>query len=266
MVELLTNDPKKKFVTAKEAALKVGYTADYVGRLAREGKVDSYKDGRQWFVELDSLKLFTLGVEAEARRRQEKVKQERRAELVQAAFAELEPKAKLATDQSYKLSLIESAVFMLLGTVATVLGGAVYQEGVTTADLYTGMTDVQGEFQAALLPKAWPEWQGWWWLWRVERVSEVVQVDDSSLVEVGSENRQSYQVPQVVKETGTLMVSNQDQSEAESAVISVFSDQVDVAFVRPQAGYVSPRFGAAATNTYPFVIVDQPVIEQTVHE
>ncbi|MEZ4200767.1 MAG: hypothetical protein R3B69_04305 [Candidatus Paceibacterota bacterium] len=66
MVELIKQRSAFYFIPAREGALLVGYSPDYVARLAREGKVVAKRVGRAWHVDHDSLKLFTLEVEAES--------------------------------------------------------------------------------------------------------------------------------------------------------------------------------------------------------
>jgi len=46
----------KEYVKASKIAREFGYTADYIGQLARANKVDAQLVGRSWYVEIDSLK------------------------------------------------------------------------------------------------------------------------------------------------------------------------------------------------------------------
>src|SRR3989344_114525 len=45
----------KNFISAKDAAKIVGYVPDYVGQLARCGKLEARMVGRAWFVSRDSI-------------------------------------------------------------------------------------------------------------------------------------------------------------------------------------------------------------------
>ncbi|HVS79441.1 MAG TPA: hypothetical protein VHF05_00505 [Candidatus Paceibacterota bacterium] len=45
----------KKYISAKRAAKLTGYATDYIGQLARNGKIDSKMIGRSWFVNEESL-------------------------------------------------------------------------------------------------------------------------------------------------------------------------------------------------------------------
>lgn len=52
----------KKYISSKRAAEITGYAKDYVGQLARGGKVPATRVGRAWYVELESIKRHA-GVE-----------------------------------------------------------------------------------------------------------------------------------------------------------------------------------------------------------
>src|SRR3989344_3708024 len=45
----------RNFISAKDAAKLVGYVPDYVGQLARGGKLDAKMVGRAWFISRDSI-------------------------------------------------------------------------------------------------------------------------------------------------------------------------------------------------------------------
>jgi hypothetical protein len=45
----------KKYISAKQASVLVGYTSDYVGQLCRESKIESKMVGRTWFVSEESI-------------------------------------------------------------------------------------------------------------------------------------------------------------------------------------------------------------------
>jgi len=50
----------KRYISAKRAANETGYTSDYIGQMAREGRVDSKKVGRVRFVNEDQVKSYTV--------------------------------------------------------------------------------------------------------------------------------------------------------------------------------------------------------------
>lgn len=51
----------KKFLSTKRAAEITGYTTDYVGQLARQGKIDAQLVGRNWYIGEDSITTHKFG-------------------------------------------------------------------------------------------------------------------------------------------------------------------------------------------------------------
>jgi len=48
----------KTYITSKKAAAECGYAQDYVGQLSRKGFIDAKRVSGQWYVQLDSLKVY----------------------------------------------------------------------------------------------------------------------------------------------------------------------------------------------------------------
>jgi excisionase family DNA binding protein len=71
----------------KEAAQVVSYSRDYVTRLAREEKITAHLVGRQWFVDIDSLRHYAevSAVEQELRKKQLSEERKRERQLREAA-------------------------------------------------------------------------------------------------------------------------------------------------------------------------------------
>ena len=53
---------KSGWISTHRAAQLTGYTRDYVGQLARSGRVAAEQVGRTWYVERDSLLRYKAGV------------------------------------------------------------------------------------------------------------------------------------------------------------------------------------------------------------
>ncbi len=80
----------KTLLPIKEAAKLVSYTKDYVARLAREQKIVASQVGRQWFVDLVSLKNFAEVSQLELSVRKQILSQERKKEQsVKQALSEV---------------------------------------------------------------------------------------------------------------------------------------------------------------------------------
>lgn len=52
----------KEYISSGRAARLVGYTKDYVGQLARDGKINAKRIGRNWYIEEDSITKHKLSV------------------------------------------------------------------------------------------------------------------------------------------------------------------------------------------------------------
>ena len=64
----------------REASTEVSYSRDYVTRLAREGKIVASLIGRQWFVDLESLKNYAVQSQIESDLRKVQLSEERKNE------------------------------------------------------------------------------------------------------------------------------------------------------------------------------------------
>ena len=78
---MLESASKENLVPAKVAAEQVGYTTDYVTRLAREGKISAVREGGKWLVDFDETILFAQKAENEKLLRRYQLSAERKNEL-----------------------------------------------------------------------------------------------------------------------------------------------------------------------------------------
>lgn len=67
----------KNFIPASDAGRSVGYTSDYIAKLARDGKLEATRIGRQWYVTLDSVLDFKSRTEEEKKIRGAEIRRER---------------------------------------------------------------------------------------------------------------------------------------------------------------------------------------------
>lgn len=97
----------------KEAAGAVSYSRDYITRLAREGKIVASYIGRQWFVDVDSLKHYieTAVIEQEVRKKQ--LSAERKLERQLRGSAEAQRRQHLKKAESLHTRAVVAASFVL---------------------------------------------------------------------------------------------------------------------------------------------------------
>lgn len=101
------------------AAASVGYSRDYVTKLARDQKIIAIQNGRQWFVDLQSLEEYAEKSLTEQKLRQHELSEQRKAEREKAlAMAEAE---KIPTPYFKRVAQQKSSVAMLalLGLAST---------------------------------------------------------------------------------------------------------------------------------------------------
>lgn len=82
-----------RFESSASIAQRFNYTQDYVGRLAREGKVVGTKVGRFWFVDVASFTKFLESVEEEKQQRAIALRAERQQERDRVQQSQAVPQA-----------------------------------------------------------------------------------------------------------------------------------------------------------------------------
>ena len=257
----LGNVERPNFVSARTAAKRVGYSADYVGRLAREGKVVAKKAGRQWLVELDSVKLFTLEVEAEKRRRQNELKLERQQELVLTKLNQARPTKTVHDPDLRRTAVLESLVVVACIGLFMLVGTAAKRGDLTLNDVRRGLGQVEQNFQTAFVFGSITDWQSWWWFVKTE---EIVTTEPVATKPTRTEKREYTEpitrtIPQVDARSGEVLVLEPEKDSSnrnrEAYVAGAFSDNVVVEFVDTHHGTVTPSFRSGRGDEYPFRLV-----------
>lgn len=120
------------FVLASFAAKQVGYTSDYVARIAREKKILATKVGRQWFVSLKSLNSFVLEANEEKNKRREILSVERKIEKsIYAKNISTEKNISFGRSKMF-LAVAQTATVLILGVVIGT-GGYVFNTNQTAS-------------------------------------------------------------------------------------------------------------------------------------
>lgn len=117
---------KKKMSPIREASREVSYSRDYVTRLAREGKITASLSGRQWFVDLESLKNFANQTQIAAQLRKVRLSEERKME--QIFYKEKERQAVLKNEQLplvRRKAMFAAMIVLGLGLISGVVGQSV---------------------------------------------------------------------------------------------------------------------------------------------
>ena len=137
-----------EFLPARTAGRSVGYTSDYITKLAREEKLEAKRIGRQWFVSSDSLQKFVEESRQAQEYRKAELSKERKAEQ-QVALAEPMPRA-LVPRNLRALALLQTAFVLcfgvLLGTGGYVLKDDVANVSYDATALHTLATEKINNF------------------------------------------------------------------------------------------------------------------------
>jgi len=102
------------YLSASDAGKLGKYTSDYITKLAREGKVDATRVGRQWYVNPKSLEAFSNKSEEQKKVRAEKIREERKAEQrahievqnVSESISEIEPPKNKVVALQHTLAIL----------------------------------------------------------------------------------------------------------------------------------------------------------------
>lgn len=241
----------QNFVPIKEAVRKVPYSLDYVGRLAREGKVESKRVGRQWLVELDSLKLFSLEQEALKRRRQEALSEERRHEKILAQTPRqntiaLVAEPALAYSASAKALAVTCCLFFILGVAQVAV-----QQNIKITDMTAGVGYIDASLQEAFAYEAFTNWLAHFFTQPQSML--VVQPTDivGNAVTTEDVSRES-RTAKIVSLDDTVSIVAPDME-----VASLFSDDIHVTFFDSRMGTITPVFRNTNDNDYLFVVVPE---------
>ncbi len=122
------------FLPIKDAARQVSYSKDYVARLAREQKIVASQIGRQWFVDIISLKNFAEASDLESSVRKQQLSRERKREQTIKQEVKEVRKSRLAKTKTIKLQAQLISVFVLGFGLLT--GAGIY----TTTILFPSQT------------------------------------------------------------------------------------------------------------------------------
>lgn len=230
-------------ISVKDAAVAVSYTRDYVARLAREGKIVASQVGRQWFVDLTSLKSFSTNSEAHEAIRKNQLRDERKRELV--AKQQIENLHATAAQQIKGMRFESVAV----AASALCLGLLVGFGSYTASTVYVATApqlsnSVQGlseaeSYSARVLPVATDVHET---LLLTETMQQPVFVTEATTTRLANAG-------------GILLFAQNQPTATEAEVAALFSDEVRVTRTAAHEGTVEYTTASGEVSKYPFVLV-----------
>ncbi len=251
-----------EYLSAREAARRVGYSSDYVARLARQGKITATRIGAQWFVDPESLDSFTQFAERSKEQRREELRSVRLKEReVEGKDVRSDIKISDAPSASFKtpLSVIEPAQFIQPTKVAIrspwsshAVALSLTTFGFITAFMFwSPILSERSDIVARTLSEMRVTAFGVYMLatepWQSESLLSAVSGSDV----VGGDSVSADQSP-----NGIVVVPTSVDQKQIDAIKSSFSDDVHVALNEDgMTGEVTPQFKEGVGDSYRFVLV-----------
>lgn len=141
----------KEYLPSNVLASRFGYTTDYIGKLAREEKILGTLIGRSWFVEPESLRIFSTQAEIAKKIRQDELRVKRKIER-QAHEDQLKQSAQQLIHKEFT-ALASSAVVVLCGVLLGTLGWIAMEEDLGLAQLKRGTTESIAFISRSIVPE-----------------------------------------------------------------------------------------------------------------
>ncbi len=242
----------KKFEPSAALAREFGYSMDYISRLAREGKVEATRVGRQWFVEALSLKNFVEEISKQKEITREQIRTERKLELMVSNQVATNRKSivdnskAVTVEADYNPNIFRNYFNIFsaaTGTALILLAGVLSSVLINPNDFYS--------FYASL---------------DFDNFSNNFSLKNSSDVTAGA------LAPWIkLTETKTVTVKEKEDSHAPTSgvvlfeerqsdtelerVRNSFSDEVEINFEGEDTGVITPIFKKHRGDEYQFLMV-----------
>ena len=241
---LVQHISEKKYLSAREAAKLAGYTSDYVTRLAREEKVKAKHEKNQWWIEAESLKLFSLHAEAEKRARKDQLREERLRERAALLKNEADESITAGVAESRNTALAETGALVACVFLFANIFWFSFESDLNTNQLFSGIGHIGNQLSEAVVEPI-PNF--------FSQVASFAFVENGESVDVERNaaathaDAENFQGVVIFEETVT------DERIAE--VRDSFSDEVEVRFEGDDIGVVTPVFKEREGDDYRFLLV-----------
>lgn len=231
-------------------AKRFGYTLDYVSRLARQGKVDATRVGRQWFVEEGSLRAFVLESDSRKKATREQLRRERKhehQEFQEKNGVSIEKvthpiPSPLRIDEAMARVEVRSGDFF--SRAQAVVGSAL----VICAGLLVGALLRPADFLALVAPATEP----------IAHFSQTARERNSAGSIRSTDVLQTQPQPVLAEpeaDRGMIVWSDETDERDLEQVRRSFSDEVEVEFTNDDSGVITPVFKDRTGAEYQFLMV-----------
>ena len=225
-------DKNSEFISLSEAVMLVTYSRDYIGRLAREGKILSRQINKQWFINRQALFNFFEQSALEDSVKKRILSLNRKNDLeVKIIYADKVAAIKTRSAYLPNASLFATVVIVAAGLFSGVLlqlSGqvSVSKESLTLAFLMESINSVSIEFSA-----------------HPASVVAATLFTESQVIETEEK---------ITMENGLVLFSTGTTEDKTDSVIGLFSDEVEVVLTSTTTGHVKM---SGSEKSLPFVRV-----------
>ena len=243
----------KKFEPSAALAREFGYSMDYISRLAREGKVEATRVGRQWFVEAISLKKFVEDISKQKEVSREQLRTERKRELV--------AHSQNSAAHNLKVNNFSAGVITEKKSVAQNRGVRNFAKIASTV-AGSALVMVAGLLSTAVISP--DNFYSFYSTFDLNKTVHDFSVQRGSDVAAGALGSwfKTTETAQVTVEKGTgipasgIVVLEEEKSSTELEKIRAsFSDEVEVDFNGEDTGVITPVFKKNKGEDYQFLLV-----------
>ena len=138
----------KEYATSTELARRVSYTSDYIGRLAREKKINAAQVHRRWYIQTDSLMAFIDTSELNKKERSDALKTQRNKE--RAVHKKEKSKQRKQDIAHSSVVFAQAFVVLMCGISMGFLGWTTLHQNLMAGDMAHGAQIVAQDIMQAV--------------------------------------------------------------------------------------------------------------------
>lgn len=245
---------EKELKPSATLAREFGYSIDYISKLAREGKVEATKVGRQWFVEMTSLKNFVDNISKKKEINRIRLRAQRKIELESYSIQKSDQKIHSQDyfrnrfgrvsvfDPSHSFVRYFDIATSAIGSFLVIIAGVLFSMVISPSEFHDWYASLDREWFLKTNPydmKSSDVIAGAFGSW--------VEPKETSYVSSTHDNSQP---------SSGLVVFSEYKSKSElDRVRASFSDEVEVKFESDDVGVITPVFLNGRGDEYQFLMV-----------
>lgn len=245
----------KALIPIKDAAKLVSYSRDYVARLAREKKIVVSQIGRQWFIDVVSLRSFVEASALEQSVRQQQLSIERKRE--QSLKEEMEEIKNHFQDRGRSVHFQAQLVSCVVLVFGLLVGTSLYTISSLSSDKFSQITvarlgSATENSDAAETEVAQPASEN---LTLAQVKPQVVTVLNSVIDKPTFADETEVKELSNINNKGIFLLPRNGQIQDIEQVKEMFSDDLNVEYVDANAGKIVYVRESGERVEFPFVSV-----------